>query len=235
MKYKSAAPNKIQVFILWMIARVTNKNQGINRKLIAIGELADFQQWVLQKFPNSKLFLKREQLWSQIINLNYSPVRIIELGVAWGYTTNWFLEAVKKKNVEVKIDSFDLFTGLPEKWRNEPLNAFSNLGNVPAINDKRVNFHVGNVSETIKVLNSKNLKSSNLLVLFDLDLLEPSLASYQYLKPSLKINDVLVFDEAFDVGERTLISDYLLRDFDCKSLGHTAYAVSLQIIGIRNL
>ena len=213
---------------------MTNKNQLINRKLIAIGELANFQQWILQKFPNSQLFLKREQLWSQIINLNYTPVRIIELGVAWGYTTNWFLEASKKKNVEVKIESFDLFTGLPEKWRNEPQNTFSNLGNAPAINDKRVNFHVGNVSETIKVLNSKDLKSSNLLVLFDLDLLEPSLASYQYLKPSLKINDVLVFDEAFDLGERTLINDYLLRDFECKSLGHTAYAISLQIIGIRN-
>ena len=175
LKYKSAAPNKIQVLILWIIARV-QKNQFINRKLIAIGELANFQQWILQEFPNSQLFLKREQLWSQIMNLNYSPVRIIELGVAWGYTTNWFLEASKKKNVELKIDSFDLFTGLPEKWRNHPQNFFSNHGIAPGLNDKRVDFHIGNVSETIKVLNTKDLKKSNLVVLFDLDLLE--LASF---------------------------------------------------------
>lgn len=167
------------------------------------------------------------------MNLNYSPIRIIELGVAWGYTTNWFLEASKKKNVELKIDAFDLFTGLPERWRNQPKNTFSNHGNAPVIIDKRVNFHIGNVSETIKVLNNEDLKTSNLLVLFDLDLLEPSLASYQFLKTSLKINDILFFDEAFDLDERTLINDYLLRDFDCKSLGHTAYAISLQVIGIR--
>ncbi len=233
MKYKSAAPSKIQVLILWIIARVTNKNRLINRKLIAIGELANFQNWILQKFPNSQLFLKREQLWTQIMNLNYSPMRIIELGVAWGYTTNWFLEDSKKKNVELKIDAFDLFTGLPEKWRNQPKNTFSNHGNAPVFYDKRVNFHIGNVSETIKVLNNEDLKTSNLIVLFDLDLLEPSLASYQFLKTSLKINDILFFDEAFDLGERTLINDYLLRDFDCKSLGHTAYAISLQVIGIR--
>jgi hypothetical protein len=233
LKYKSAAPNKIQVLILWIIAWVTNKNKFANRKLIAIGELANFQQWVLQKFPSSQLFLKREQVWTQIINLKYTPLKIIELGVAWGYTTNYFLEASKKKNIELKIDAFDLFTGLPEKWRNQPENTFSNHGKAPAINDERVNFHIGNVSETIRVLNNEDLKSSNLLVLFDLDLLEPSLASYQYLKHNLKINDVLFFDEAFDLGERTLINDYLLRDFDCKSLGHTAYAISLQIIGKR--
>ncbi len=218
-----------------MIACASIKNQFISRKLIAIGELANYQQWILQKFPNSHLFLKREQLWSQIMNLNYSPIRIIELGVAWGYTTNWFLEESEKKNVEFRIDAFDSFTGLPEKWRNLPQSTFSNHGNAPVLKDKRVNFHIGNVSETIKVLDNKDLKSSNLLVLFDLDLLEPSLASYHFLKTSLKINDVLFFDEAFDLDERTLINDHLLRDFDCKSLGHTAYAISLQIIGVRKL
>jgi hypothetical protein len=204
----------------------------IKRKLIAIGELANYQQWVIQNFPNSKLFYKREQIWSEIINLNESPKKIIELGVAWGYTTNWFLKMSKKNRDTLKIDAFDLFTGLPEKWRNEPQNAFSNQGKLPAIDDSRVEFHTGDVAVTIKDLNTEVLKKNNLVVLFDLDLLEPSIASYLYLKPSLKINDVLYFDEAFDIGERTLINDYVLRDFICESLGHTAYAISLQIIGI---
>ena len=233
MKYKSAAPNKLQVLILFTIAHVTFKNRFINRKLIAISELAYFQKWVIQNFPNSKLFFKREQLWSEIIDLNESPKRIIELGVAWGYTTNWFLKKSGQTRDSFKIDAFDLFTGLPEKWRNEPQNAFSNYGKAPEINDERVIFHIGNVAETIKVLNTKDLKNSSLLVLFDLDLLEPSLASYQYLKPNLKINDVLYFDEAFDLSEQTLINNYVLCDFNCVSLGHTAYAISLQIIGIR--
>ena len=230
MKYKSASPNKLQILILWVIARITVKNSFIARKLVSIGELANFQQWVNENFPDSKLFVKREQLWHLIINTNNSPKRVIELGVAWGYTTNWFLK--KDLNI-IKIDAFDLFTGLPEKWRNQPQNTFSNDGKPPTINDNRVEFHIGNVSETIKVVDMEVLKSNNLIILFDLDLLEPSLASYLYLKPTLKIDDILYFDEAFDIGERTVINDYLLRDFDCKSLGHTYYAITLQIIGIR--
>lgn len=232
MKYKSAAPNKLQVLILFIIARVTFRNRFVKRKLIAIGELANFQQWVIQNFPNSKLFYKREHLWSEIIDLGRSPKRIIELGVAWGYTTNWFLKMSETPPDTLKIDAFDLFTGLPEIWRNEPQNAFSNHGRQPAIDDKRVEFHTGDVAVTIKDLDIEVLKKSNLVVLFDLDLLAPSIASYLYLKPSLKVNDVLYFDEAFDFGERTVLNDYVLRDFSCKSLGHTAYAISLQIIGL---
>jgi len=215
-----------------MIAHITFKNRFVKRKLIAIGELANFQQWVIQNFSNSKLFYKREHLWSEIIDLDGLPKRIIELGVAWGYTTNWFLKMSEKNRDTLIIDAFDSFTGLPEKWRNEPQNAFSNHGKHPLIDDKRVEFHTGDVAVTIKALDIEVLKKSNLVVLFDLDLLEPSIASYLHLKPSLKINDVLYFDEAFDFGERTLINDYVLRDFSCKSLGHTAYSISLQIIGL---
>ena len=238
MTFKPAAPNRLQIPIIWLLSLATSKSIFITKNLKAIGDVADFQQWVKLNFPESKLLLRREKIWENVLKNSLRPKRIVELGVAWGYMTNWFLRKSvllgrkSNKKIEIKIDSFDLFTGLPESWRYNQKNTFSNKGTIPDINDDRVKFHVGDVEETIKNLNLNDLRQEELVVMFDLDLHKPSLFCYLHLKPALKVGDILYFDEAFDIAERTIIEKYVFQDFICESLGHSGFAICLRIIEI---
>jgi hypothetical protein len=236
-KIKPAAPSNLQMLILWMISIVSFRSNFIRKKSIVIGEIIDFQDWVKENFQDSKLFFKREELWVKMIKNSTNNRRIIELGVAWGYTTQWFLKigypiktkTLNSKSPSIKIDSFDLFTGLPEAWRNYPGNYFYNNGAPPEIDDERVTFHVGFVESTIKNLELAVLAKEELVVLFDLDLYQPTLESYKYLKPALKMGDLLYFDEAFDSDERKILKDHVLNDFVLTPIGHTALAICLRI------
>ena len=236
-KFKNAAPTTIQSLILWFTSRATFRGSWFGNKIKVIAEITDFQIWIKENFPKSKLFYKREDLWREIVQQNNGDRRIIELGVAWGYTTNWFLtkgfpirknnQTSRKKSPKVKIDAFDLFTGLPEAWRNHPKNYFSNNGVVPKIRDERVTFHIGYVEN--EILKLKLSTNDNLIILFDLDLFEPTLSAFNYLKANLKKGDVLYFDEAFDKSERAIIVEHLLESFWCSPIGHTSLSICLKI------
>ena len=113
----------------------------------------------------------------------------------------------------IKIESFDLFTGLPTDWRSHPKGFFSNGGSPPNNIDKRVEFHVGDVRDKFTELNPLELEKSQLIVLFDLDLLAPSLAVWEYSRTSLKAVNILYFDEAFDADEIEILRKHVLVDF----------------------
>jgi len=241
-KFRSAAPKVLLMQSLWLLSFITLKSDWVSKKVNVISEISNFQSWTKNNFSGSKLFLNRESLWKEIVNSSSRNKRIIELGVAWGYTTNWFLTVgypLRKGNQnaqapKISIDAFDLFTGLPEAWRNHPENYFHNNGVPPDIDDPRVNFHVGFVENTIKNLDKKTLMKEELIVLFDLDLYLPSLESYLYLKPILKVGDILYFDEAFDIDERRIIENHVLKDFVLKPVGHTALAICFAIEKVIN-
>jgi len=220
------------------------KNNYLAKKLKTISELADFQQYIIENqvnFGKSSLFLRREKLWKVMIE-NVSTdkdIVIIELGVAWGYTTNWFVEkgfSLLNKNhedVEIQMESFDLFTGLPLEWRNHPQGFFSNNGVAPDIVDHRVKFHIGLVEETIRELDLRKLTESRLVVLFDLDLFNPTLSVYNHIKNSVTVGDIFYFDEAFDDDERAIIRDHLMKDFEIELIGITSLAFAAKIVRIR--
>jgi hypothetical protein len=131
------------------------------------------------------------------------------------------------------MDSFDLFTGLPIEWRNHSKGFFSNGGVPPEIDDSRVNFHVGYVEEKIQVLDLKQLETIKKIILFDLDLHDPTLFCYNYLKGALRPGDILYFDEAFDEAEFSILKEKVCSDFIVKSLGHTALAIAIQVINVK--
>lgn len=241
-KFKSASPGRIQNLIFWIIA-LMGRTPFISRKLIVGIEILKYQVWVNEVFPQSKFHFRREGIWRKMVNsCQEDSIQIIELGVAWGYATNWFLEEgfpanqekVIKKTQTVKMDSFDLFTGLPNQWRNHREGFFSNDGIPPMINDSRVTFHVGYVEENILNIDLTLLKEIKKIILFDLDLYQPSLFCYNYVKSTLNVGDILYFDEAFDEAEFTILKQEVNDDFVLKSLGHSGLAIAVQIEGVRN-
>jgi hypothetical protein len=238
-KFKNAAPNILHGISLYFFSSLFRVKKT-SRKFETLGELIGFQSWIKGTFGDTPIHLRREVLWKKIISTSSKSEKliIIELGVAWGYVTNWFVETgfdlcTDQGFSSIKIESFDLFTGLPTDWRSHPKGFFSNGGCPPNILDKRVTFHVGDVRDKITDLEPLELEKSRLIVLFDLDLLAPTLAVWEYLRTSLKAGDILYFDEAFDADEREILNKHVLVDFIVASIGCTSLALAVEIVGTR--
>jgi len=247
VSFESASPSRIQNGTFFWIALVARKFPTISKKLTVAFEILKYQAWVTDTFPESIYHNKREDLWEKVVESRQDEeIQIIELGAAWGYATNWFLSkgfpkttsTVSRKcepeiNQLIKMDSFDLFTGLPIAWRNYEKGFFSNGGVPPEINDSRVKFHVGYVEEEIQVLDLDKLRNTKKIILFDLDLHDPTLYCYNYLKQSFIPGDILYFDEAFDEAEFSIVKEKVCLEFVVKSIGHTGLAIAMEVISLR--
>jgi hypothetical protein len=196
--------------------------------LSTAGAIVNFDQFCRTELNSASKVKNREELFDKIIAEIQEPSDILEFGVAQGYVTNYFLSRVTE---DINYFGFDLFTGLPSKWRNLEAGHFSNHGIPPDINDPRLKWVEGDVSESF----GKNfqLKSNRqLIVLFDLDLLEPTLHVYNSLasKGSLVKGTIVYFDEAFDSDEMFVIKNLLMKNFEIKVIGRTWSSVAFQIL-----
>lgn len=148
--------------------------------------------------------------------------------MAHGYTTWWFMNEDLPQIIRWR--GFDLFTGLPTKWRNLDAGAFSNGGQIPSFADNRVSFVKGDVRDTLA---TESFVTGRKLVFFDIDLYEPTLQSWHLLKGHLGPGDILVFDEAFDTGERVVVESHVMKHFEVEPIGHTHTQLAIQISRIR--
>jgi hypothetical protein len=198
-------------------------------KIANIGEIAGYLAWIEDRFGvRCKPLARRESLWQsmrdQVVG---SPVRGFEFGVAWGYASQWWLNSIT--SADFRWEGFDRFTGLPRAWRKLPAGAFDAGGKTPPIEDARVIWHVGDVEDTIQSLNLKRDSSEQWIVVFDLDVFEPSRAAWEYLRGSLRKGDLLYFDEAFDRDERYLLDHFILPSGSFTFIGATPVALALRV------
>lgn len=190
-------------------------------------EVANYINWLKQNFGVIKLYPSRQKLWSETRKVVSDPnLLVLEFGVAWGYTTGWWLKRLSEKGVS--WIGFDLFSGLPKAWRDLDAGHFDAGGLPPnEIVDTRVAWKVGDVSETVLELDLDDLENRKTLILFDLDLFEPTKNVWEHLRHSLKPGDVIYFDEAFDLDERKVLDEFVLREFEVEVIGSTAMALCL--------
>ena len=73
---------------------------------------------------------------------------------------------------------------------------------------------------------TNGLIGSSKLILFDLDLFEPTEFAWLHLRKSLNRGDIVYFDEGFDIDERKVIEDYVLQDFQVTVIGITNTAIA---------
>ena len=69
------------------------------------------------------------------------------------------------------------------------------------------------------------------LVIFDLDLFEPTHAAWKEISPHLRQGDILYFDQAFDIeGERLLIDEYVMKEQKVKLVGRSVIGCVMEIL-----
>lgn len=196
----------------------------------SLGDVANYSRWLTQHFGDVKRYRSREQIFDVIASaMGDHQTTVLEFGVAWGYVPNWFL--TKYDSIQI-WHGYDRFTGLPEKWRNLPEGSLSTGGSVPNLHDSRCVWHVGDIPEIFSSdpLCIQRVDEDRLCAFFDLDLYDPTLASWAYIRNWLRPGDLLYFDEAVDEGERRVIEENVLADFKVRALGTTFSSLCLQIV-----
>jgi hypothetical protein len=222
-------------------SQVTNVVQGLAAKAFThsaslrsrvrhAAEVADFIAWQQEQFGRPAVYLWRERLWAELAR-RMSPARPwhgIEFGVAWGYSTGWWLERLPHTPGST-WDGFDRFTGLPRAWREHDEGMFDAGGVPPAIDDPRLAWHVGDVEETVSGLDPARVADGGRFVLFDLDIYEPTVAAWRFVEPLLRPGDLLYFDEAMDADERRVLVDLVLPSRRFEYVGCTSLALALVV------
>ena len=72
-------------------------------------------------------------------------------------------------------------------------------GKPPAIDDERVRWHVGDVEDTLGAVDLVAARDAQWLVLFDLDIYEPTALAWEVISPHPRPGDVMYIDEPIDL------------------------------------
>ncbi len=216
---------------------------GICRRLPAVfyrnaAELAqslEYSLWVTRTFGRDSVFLAtRERLWRRMLSCltQDSEVTVFEFGVAYGYTTQWWLS---RSSLVDKWYGFDTFTGLPRAWRHFAAGAFDANGKPPEISDSRIEWVVGKVENTfsanwIQPTSSEDETRTQRVFILDLDLYEPTKYVAEQVFPQLQEGDLLYLDEGADWDERRVLLEEMSKIPNrLKLVGATPTALALQV------
>jgi hypothetical protein len=209
--------------------RLFSASESLRRRVLNAGDLADYVGWVRDNFGDVPRYRSREQLWKSMLPhvSRNQPIAGLEFGVAWGYATDWWTRQLAGRDLE--WHAFDRFTGLPRAWREHGAGTFDNAGAPPPVIDERIQWHVGDVEDTISDVPHESVRGSQIVMLFDLDIYEPSAVAWRHFSGALKTGDLLYFDEAFDDDERRLLDEELLPAGTFTCVGCTPLGLALRV------
>lgn len=219
------------------IVKILNRSRGLRRLFIDFGQLVEYLNWAKLRSIDVKFFGTRKNLLRKLFESHEGEIcLVVELGVARGALTKWGLKTLLDPNLSWV--GFDSFVGLPNDWMRSgqvylSKGSFSTGGQVPQILDNRISFVVGDVMSTCKQLPELllNRTDGKVLIIFDLDLFEPSLAAWKEISPHLRHGDLLYFDQAFDTeGERLLIDKFIIEEKDVMLVGISVIGCVMEII-----
>jgi hypothetical protein len=114
--------------------------------------LAEFHDWKKATFDEAPLARSRQQVWKDLVGLictEGTPLRVLEFGVARGYTTKWWWLSRFGPKVISPWSGFDRFAGSPGPRRAMPEGTFSAQGKPPLLHDPRITRYIGDIEDTL--------------------------------------------------------------------------------------
>jgi hypothetical protein len=192
-------------------AHLFRASSTLRHKSANAGQIGDYITWQQRVFGRQLTISgRREKLWERLaqrLDPN-RPLFVLEFGVAHGRATDWWLQRLGKR--DLVWHGFGRFAGLPRAWNEWDEGAFDAGGKPPAINDERVRWHVGNIEDTFGAIDLAAMRDRQWLVLFDLDIYEPTAFAWELLCPHVQPGDVIYLDEAMDRDKRRVLNDMIL-------------------------
>lgn len=233
---------RIRDQVLTRLSGRLSNSKSLLRRIETLVLSAQFQQLVRsESFGNGGPKLRgidREDLWRRtllpILRSVALPVRGLEFGVASGNATRWWLA---NEDLFARWDGFDTFEGLPTPWlrgRMEvlPAGTFSPMDPdepFPKVDGAcPISWHKGLIADTILPLTRS--ESELLLVLIDVDLLEPTRDILDWLMTHGRAGDCVYFDEAYDSSNELLaLNEAHAKGMKFETLGYTGAALAIRL------
>ncbi len=143
-------------------------------------------KWVfsLPKLP--KLFFNKKDFFDGVTATSDKSKPFYEFGVWNGVSFKYLISTFGRGF------GFDTFTGIPEKWHDNPAGTYSSFGSIPQISGGE--FIVGKFEDTLPKFFSKK-RSVASLINFDADLYSSTICALNNTKDIIDENTILVFDE----------------------------------------
>ena len=143
-------------------------------------------KWVfsLRKLP--KLFFNKKDFFDGVATISDKSRPFYEFGVWNGVSFKYLI------NTFGRGFGFDTFTGIPEKWHDNPAGTYSSFGSIPQISGGE--FIVGKFEDTLPKFFSKK-RSVASLINFDADLYSSTICALNNTKDIIDEDTILVFDE----------------------------------------
>jgi len=178
-----------------------------------------------RKFQDAPVFLSREDLYSHVNQVYFDGGRaamdFLEFGVFQGASLKTWSRL--NHNLETRYWGFDSFEGLPEDWRaGRERGTFNTSGNLPTIDDSRVQFVKGWFQDTLPSFLASYRPGSRLVVHNDSDLYSSTLYCLTIMNSFLRSGTILIFDDFYDsLHQYRALTDYC-----------SAYLRSFKVIGM---
>lgn len=171
-------------------------------KSIAVVDLLNknpvFERYVAFMFKNMQSVPNRLALFTEVNCEVKGPIDLLELGVWKGESIKFW--ATLNPHPESRLFGFDSFEGLPETWTDaSKLGAFSTHGQVPSLNDHRVQFVKGLFQSSLRLFLKTFTPRNRLIVHIDSDLYSSALFALTTLDELLIPDSVVMFDEFYDL------------------------------------
>ncbi|HOI69459.1 MAG TPA: TylF/MycF/NovP-related O-methyltransferase [Methanothrix sp.] len=210
-----------------LIMRVHPIRLGRIYKIMLLSETEIF----LFKTKIPFIFKDRHDLYEYIQKafINNKAIDFLEFGVYKGESLNYW--AKMNTNPDSRFFGFDSFLGLPEKWIKPlgslPSGQFSLDGQIPNIEDNRVNLVKGWFQDTLQDF-LRNYECDNKLKVlhFDADLYSSTLFALTKLDSHLANGDIIIFDEFSGGDEFKAFLDYTqayMKKFDIVAASGPTY------------
>ena len=164
-------------------------------------------KWVfsLPKLP--KLFFNKKDFFDGVATISDKSRPFYEFGVWNGVSFKYLI------NTFGRGFGFDTFTGIPEKWHDNPAGTYSSFGSIPQISGGE--FIVGKFEDTLPKFFSKK-RSVASLINFDADLYSSTICALNNTKDIIDEDTILVFDE-FLMNDRWEKDEYKALEEFCNN------------------
>ena len=164
-------------------------------------------KWVfsLPKLP--KLFFNKKDFFDGVTAISDKSRPFYEFGVWNGVSFKYLI------NIFGRGFGFDTFTGIPEKWHDNPAGTYSSFGSIPQISGGE--FIVGKFEDTLPKFFSKK-RSVASLINFDADLYSSTICALNNAKDIIDADTILVFDE-FLMNDRWEEDEYKALEEFCNN------------------
>ena len=164
-------------------------------------------KWVfsLPKLP--KLFFNKKDFFDGVATISDKSRPFYEFGVWNGVSFKYLI------NIFGRGFGFDTFTGIPEKWHDNPAGTYSSFGSIPQISGGE--FIVGKFEDTLPKFFSKK-RSVASLINFDADLYSSTICALNNAKDIIDADTILVFDE-FLMNDRWEEDEYKALEEFCNN------------------